>query len=114
MSQPALAAIRFQFWRDALSIIWTGKTADGEERAVPQSPVAVLLADMRRHRPVQRYYLSQMIEARVGLGLFITSLAREESRGVAYSRPRHCLPLLRRPRWKTTSKPIHPSTLPCS
>ena len=69
VSQPALAAIRFQFWKDALSSIWTGKSLEGKASAVPQHPVAVLLADMKNNRPVQRYYLSQMIEARVSVDL---------------------------------------------
>lgn len=60
LSQPALAAIRFQFWRDALKAIFTAR--DGE--AIPQHPVVLALADMKRHRPVQRYYLSQMIDVR--------------------------------------------------
>lgn len=36
---------------------------------IPQHPVAMLLADMRRNRPVQKYYLSQMIDVRVS-GVF--------------------------------------------
>lgn len=50
--------MRFQFWRDALASIFAGKPA-------PQHPVALALADMHKARPVQRYYLGQMIEARV-------------------------------------------------
>ena len=65
VTQPGLAAIRYQFWRDALNLIWTGKTADGEQRSIPQHPVAIILDDMKRSRPVQRYYLSQMIDVRV-------------------------------------------------
>ncbi len=61
VSQPALAAIRFQFWRDALVAIFS-KTGD---KAVPQHPVAVALADLQRNRPVQKYYLGQMIDTRV-------------------------------------------------
>ncbi|KAL7422940.1 hypothetical protein Q5752_002238 [Cryptotrichosporon argae] len=57
VSQPALAAIRFQFWKDALAAIFEGGN-------VPQHPVAVALADVRKHRPVQRYYLRQMIDVR--------------------------------------------------
>ena len=64
VSQPALATIRFQFWRDALSTIWEGK-GDGRGEGVPQHPVAVLLGEMKRARPVQKYYLSQMIDVRV-------------------------------------------------
>ncbi|ORY28050.1 Squalene/phytoene synthase-domain-containing protein [Naematelia encephala] len=60
VSQPALAAIRFQFWRDALASIWGG----AEGKAVPQHPVVVLLADLKRSRPIQRYYLSQLIDVR--------------------------------------------------
>ncbi|WVW80589.1 hypothetical protein I302_102575 [Kwoniella bestiolae CBS 10118] len=62
ITQPALAAIRFQFWRDALKTIFS--TDPDTARKVPQHPVALLLADMKRNRPVQRYYLSQMIETR--------------------------------------------------
>ncbi|ODN92083.1 hypothetical protein L198_05755 [Cryptococcus wingfieldii CBS 7118] len=61
VSQPALAAIRFQFWRDTLKTIFATNASSSN---VPQHPVAVLLADMKRHRPIQRYYLSQMIDAR--------------------------------------------------
>ena len=61
LSQPALAAIRFQFWRDALKAIFS--TTGGQ--VIPQHPVAVALADVRRHRPIQKYYLSQMIDVRV-------------------------------------------------
>ncbi|OCF35922.1 hypothetical protein I316_02417 [Kwoniella heveanensis BCC8398] len=64
VSQPALAAIRFQFWRDALKMIFSPNPNISSASAIPQHPVAVLLADMKRHRPVQRYYLSQMIDAR--------------------------------------------------
>ncbi len=63
VTQPALAAIRFQFWRDALSAIWAGASGG----AIPQHPVAVILAEMKRYRPVQKYYLNQMIDIRVGL-----------------------------------------------
>ena len=65
VTQPALAAIRFQFWRDALNVIWTGRTADGEEKPVPGHPIAVLLAEMKQARPIQKYYLSQLIDVRV-------------------------------------------------
>jgi len=58
-TQPAIAAMRFQFWRDALSAIYAG------DKPVPQHPVALALADVRRHRPVMKYYLSQLIEVRV-------------------------------------------------
>ncbi|WVF67886.1 hypothetical protein IAT40_002647 [Kwoniella sp. CBS 6097] len=64
VTQPALAAIRFQFWRDALKMIFSPNPNVSSASAIPQHPVAVLLADMKRHRPVQRYYLSQMIDAR--------------------------------------------------
>jgi NADH dehydrogenase [ubiquinone] 1 alpha subcomplex assembly factor 6 len=64
LSQPALAAIRFQFWRDALKAIFST-----QDTTIPQHPVAVALADMKRHRPIQRYYLSQMIDARVCLAI---------------------------------------------
>lgn len=50
--------MRFQFWRDALSAIFAGKPA-------PQHPVALALETVHQVRPVQRYYLSQLIEARV-------------------------------------------------
>ncbi|KAI9633401.1 isoprenoid synthase domain-containing protein [Dioszegia hungarica] len=63
VTQPALASIRFQFWRDALKAIFTKDTAGGAA-AVPQHPVAVLLAETRRERPIQKYYLSQMIDTR--------------------------------------------------
>ncbi|TXT05960.1 hypothetical protein VHUM_03721 [Vanrija humicola] len=56
---PAIAAMRFQFWRDALSAIFS----DGA-KPLPQHPVVVALAAARAHRPVQKYYLSQLIEAR--------------------------------------------------
>ncbi|OCF78972.1 hypothetical protein I204_00916 [Kwoniella mangroviensis CBS 8886] len=62
IAQPALAAIRFQFWRDALKIIFSTNPETASK--VPQHPVALLLADLKRNRPVQRYYLSQMIETR--------------------------------------------------
>ena len=66
VTQPALAAIRFQFWRDALKGIFAkGAESGAAGSAVPQHPVAVLLDDLRRHRPVQKYYLSQMIDVRV-------------------------------------------------
>ncbi|ORX40804.1 Squalene/phytoene synthase-domain-containing protein [Kockovaella imperatae] len=61
---PGLAAIRYQFWRDTLSVIWTGKTAHGQVLAVPQHPIAIMLEQMKRSRPIQRYYLSQMIDVR--------------------------------------------------
>jgi NADH dehydrogenase [ubiquinone] 1 alpha subcomplex assembly factor 6 len=76
ISQPALAAIRFQFWRDALSSIWTGKTTDGKVATVPQHPVAVALAEMKAARPIQRYYLSQLIDTRVS-GLSSRHRSRE-------------------------------------
>jgi NADH dehydrogenase [ubiquinone] 1 alpha subcomplex assembly factor 6 len=57
VSQPAIAAMRFQFWRDALAAIFSGKPA-------PQHPVALAIADVHAARPVQRYYLSQLIEVR--------------------------------------------------
>ncbi|WRT70852.1 uncharacterized protein IL334_007851 [Kwoniella shivajii] len=62
VTQPALAAIRFQFWRDALKIIFSPNPEVANQ--VPQHPVCVLLADMKKSRPVQKYYLSQMIETR--------------------------------------------------
>ena len=66
MTQPALAAIRFQFWRDALNSIWAADTTvGGTKGVVPQHPVAVMLAEMKMHRPVQKYYLTQMIDQRV-------------------------------------------------
>jgi NADH dehydrogenase [ubiquinone] 1 alpha subcomplex assembly factor 6 len=55
--------MRFQFWRDALAAIYTG------DRAVPLHPVAQALADMRRNRPVMKYYLSQLIEVRVSVAM---------------------------------------------
>ena len=58
VTQPSLATIRFQFWRDALAAIWGGGV-------VPQHPVAAMLAELRWSRPVQKYYLSQMIDVRV-------------------------------------------------
>ncbi|CAD6589790.1 MAG: hypothetical protein TREMPRED_005517, partial [Tremellales sp. Tagirdzhanova-0007] len=62
---PALAAIRFQFWRDALNSIWAADTTvGGTKGVVPQHPVAVMLAEMKMHRPVQKYYLTQMIDQR--------------------------------------------------
>lgn len=61
VSQPALASIRFQFWRDALKGIFA---ANPQNQIVPQHPVAVLLADMKKHRPVQKYYLNQLIDVR--------------------------------------------------
>ncbi|BEJ11642.1 hypothetical protein CspHIS471_0201020 [Cutaneotrichosporon sp. HIS471] len=57
VSQPAIAAMRFQFWRDALAAIFSGKPA-------PQHPVALALAEMHAARPVQRYYLGQLIDVR--------------------------------------------------
>jgi len=62
LKQPALAVIRFQFWKDALTSIWTGGT-------VPQHPAALMLAEMKKHRPVQKYYLNQMIDVRVSYAL---------------------------------------------
>ncbi|WVQ86234.1 hypothetical protein IAT38_008402 [Cryptococcus sp. DSM 104549] len=59
VTQPAIAAMRFQFWRDALKVIFS-KTPG----VVPTHPVALLLAEMQKNRPVQRYYLSQMIDVR--------------------------------------------------
>jgi NADH dehydrogenase [ubiquinone] 1 alpha subcomplex assembly factor 6 len=53
--------MRFQFWRDALTAIFAAPGA----KPVPQHPVAVLLAEMRQNRPVQKYYLSQLIDTRV-------------------------------------------------
>ncbi|EIW66257.1 hypothetical protein TREMEDRAFT_65528 [Tremella mesenterica DSM 1558] len=53
LTQPALAAIRYQFWRDALTSAFT-KTG-----SVTQHPVIILLSDMAKHRPVQKYHLSQ-------------------------------------------------------
>ncbi|WWC65335.1 uncharacterized protein I303_107953 [Kwoniella dejecticola CBS 10117] len=64
ISQPALAAIRFQFWRDTLQTIFSPNDKGSEPSQIPQHPVAVLLADMKRNRPVQRYYLSNLIETR--------------------------------------------------
>lgn len=61
--------MRFQFWRDALSAIFAGKPA-------PQHPVALALADMHKARPVQRYYLGQMIEARVSLNARVAKCNR--------------------------------------
>ncbi|TXT06214.1 uncharacterized protein COLE_05545 [Cutaneotrichosporon oleaginosum] len=55
---PAIAAMRFQFWRDALAAVFGGKP-------VPQHPVALALASVHAARPVQRYYLGQLIEVRV-------------------------------------------------
>lgn len=99
VSQPDLAAIRFQFWKDALASIWTGKTADGTPSTVPQHPVAVLLNDMRQHRPVQRYYLSQMIDSRVRAPAYLlTSLMSPDKDRQKHYRPR----LPHRP-WRNTS-----------
>lgn len=83
-TQPALAAIRFQFWRDALKVIFAkdGAAAGGGE-AIPQHPVAVLLGDMRMIRPVQKYYLSQMIDTRVSLSLLAKPLGSEIRKGRA-------------------------------
>jgi NADH dehydrogenase [ubiquinone] 1 alpha subcomplex assembly factor 6 len=79
VTQPALAAIRFQFWRDALKVIFAkdGAVAGGGE-AIPQHPVAVLLGDMRVNRPVQKYYLSQMIDTRVSLSLLAEPTGNQE------------------------------------
>jgi NADH dehydrogenase [ubiquinone] 1 alpha subcomplex assembly factor 6 len=63
VSQPALASIRYQFWRDALKAIF----ARDSTGVVPQHPVAVLLAETKRERPIQKYYLSQMIDTRVSI-----------------------------------------------
>jgi len=82
VTQPALAAIRFQFWKDALSAIWTGKTMEGKPTAIPLHPVAVSLGDMRKNRPVQRYYLSQMIDARVSPPCMLFAA---RARGIALS-----------------------------
>ncbi|WWD20847.1 hypothetical protein CI109_105324 [Kwoniella shandongensis] len=60
ITQPALASIRFQFWRDALKAIFSNNS----DTPIPQHPVAVLLAETRRNRPIQKYYLSQMIDVR--------------------------------------------------
>ncbi|WVN89084.1 uncharacterized protein L203_104300 [Cryptococcus depauperatus CBS 7841] len=61
VKQPALAAMRFQFWKDVLKTIYT---SDSQNSPVPQHPVALLLTDLKQHRPVQRYYLNQMIDVR--------------------------------------------------
>ncbi|RXK41063.1 hypothetical protein M231_01694 [Tremella mesenterica] len=58
LTQPALAAIRYQFWRDALN------SAFAKTNAVTQHPVIILLSDMAKNRPVQKYHLSQAIEVR--------------------------------------------------
>jgi NADH dehydrogenase [ubiquinone] 1 alpha subcomplex assembly factor 6 len=76
VTQPALAAIRFQFWRDALKTIFQANP-EGVGSAIPQHPVAVLLGDMRHHRPVQKYYLSQMIDTRVRLAFVHVKKRRE-------------------------------------
>lgn len=62
VSQPAIAAMRLQFWRDALAAIYA---PEGQGRPVPQHPVAIALAAMHAARPVMKYYLSQLIEVRV-------------------------------------------------
>jgi NADH dehydrogenase [ubiquinone] 1 alpha subcomplex assembly factor 6 len=74
VTQPALAAIRFQFWRDALKIIFQQTPGEGVGGAIPQHPVAVLLGDMRNHRPVQKYYLSQMIDTRVSFQVLMKTI----------------------------------------
>ncbi|KAL1412446.1 hypothetical protein Q8F55_000191 [Vanrija albida] len=60
VTQPAIAAMRFQFWRDALAAIFA---PDGS-KPIPQHPVVVALAAAKEHRPIQKYYLSQLVEAR--------------------------------------------------
>ncbi|WWC72723.1 uncharacterized protein I206_106687 [Kwoniella pini CBS 10737] len=62
ITQPALAAIRFQFWRDTLKIIFSSTEKDFGK--IPQHPVAILLGDLKRNRPIQKYYLSNLIETR--------------------------------------------------
>ncbi len=57
VSQPTIALMRYQFWRDTLKAVWEDKP--------PKHPVAIQLAEAKRVRPVQRYYLKQMIDARV-------------------------------------------------
>lgn len=56
VSQPTIALMRYQFWRDALKSIWEDKP--------PHHPVAEQLAKARRHRPIQRYHLKQLIDVR--------------------------------------------------
>ncbi|KAK1923187.1 isoprenoid synthase domain-containing protein [Papiliotrema laurentii] len=112
VTQPALAAIRFQFWKDALSAIWTGRNLDGQAATIPQHPVAVLLGDMRKHRPVQRYYLSQLIDTRVKALSSPPSAATLESH-LALHGPLHSslllgpLPLLLPPTHPSTSSLTH-------
>ncbi|KAK4688755.1 NADH dehydrogenase [ubiquinone] 1 alpha subcomplex assembly factor 6, partial [Tremellales sp. Uapishka_1] len=61
VTQPALAGMRFQFWRDSLASIFA---PERKGKVVAQHPVIALLAEMKRERPVQKYYLSQLIDVR--------------------------------------------------
>lgn len=56
VKQPTIALMRYQFWRDTLKSIW--------EDNPPHHPVAEQLAKAKRHRPLQRYYLKQLIDVR--------------------------------------------------
>ncbi|KAH8078235.1 isoprenoid synthase domain-containing protein [Filobasidium floriforme] len=56
VKQPTIALMRYQFWRDALKGIWEDKP--------PNHPVALMLHQAKLARPVQRYYLKQMIDVR--------------------------------------------------
>lgn len=50
--------------------------------------MAVLLADMKRHRPVQKYYLSQLIDVRVGFQIItICSFFNSNMQAKALSLP---------------------------
>ncbi|KAI5452807.1 hypothetical protein NCC49_000552 [Naganishia albida] len=54
--QPTIAMMRYQFWRDALKAIWNDTP--------PNHPVALQLHKAKAMRPVQRYHLKQIIDAR--------------------------------------------------
>ncbi|WVR08720.1 hypothetical protein IAU60_005778 [Kwoniella sp. DSM 27419] len=83
VTQPALAAIRFQFWRDAIKVIFSPNPDVAAN--VPKHPVTLLLSDMKKHRPVQRYYLAQMIDARAKTLSLPPSSPTLESHLITYS-----------------------------
>lgn len=79
--QPTIAMMRYQFWRDAIKSIWNvslitiGKRPPAgpdsasvifpRKDAPPNHPVALQLHKAKMARPIQRYHLKQIIDARV-------------------------------------------------
>ncbi|GHJ86541.1 hypothetical protein NliqN6_2943 [Naganishia liquefaciens] len=78
--QPTIAMMRYQFWRDAIKSIWNvsqfiNRTRHGPspdhslpiyliKDAPPNHPVALQLHKAKMMRPIQRYHLKQIIDAR--------------------------------------------------